>query len=427
MAAAALAVIDAVTSRPEFAGASFGVCAQQWGAAAEDTIISIDADRLFVPASNTKLFTICAAQQTFGSSHRLRTEFWLETDEGSRGPNHRLVLRGGSDPTLVFDDLVAAARALTLQTTAVVNIAVDVGRHAQSVEPSSWSFAYLEDTRPDGMPSVAIVDRNRIQLSVVPGVTPGTNATLEWQHSTDRDSIQVLNEVTTVSEDQPTEIAMHRTVDFRGVVQVVLTGQVTVGATSQLVELQALDPNLRVAHLLAEAVQAEGIETGQIDIVALPTSPPSASALLLHVVESPPLREILRDCMQPSDNFLAEVLLQLLAVEASADSSLATAGPVWDEAAPVTEGRQDGQASTPTAPIVADIAVALGVEPSAIRLVDGSGVSRQNLVTPRAVMQLLQAKRDDNEWHEFLTVRHLPLDRMSLFSDITTPPTSSMQ
>jgi D-alanyl-D-alanine carboxypeptidase len=55
--------------------------------------------------------------------------------------------------------------------------------------------------------------------------------------------------------------------------------------------------------------------------------------------------------------------------------------------------------------MVGDVAKSLGVEPTQLRLVDGSGVSRQNLVTPRAVLQLLQAKRDDDEWHEFLTVR----------------------
>jgi D-alanyl-D-alanine carboxypeptidase len=188
--------------------------------------------------------------------------------------------------------------------------------------------------------------------------------------------------------------------------------------------------------------------------------PPSASAVLVHAVESPPLREILRDCMQvrdyrfcpgspphlfdwlsllhlspkcaylvfcccasvsgcdrccsallsqPSDNFLAENLLQLLAAHSDDTSAAPTAAaattPAWDPVTPVTEGRQDGQASTAPAPMVGDVAKSLGVEPTQLRLVDGSGVSRQNLVTPRAVLQLLQAKRDDDEWHEFLTVR----------------------
>jgi hypothetical protein len=62
------------------------------------------------------------------------------------------------------------------------------------------------------------------------------------------------------------------------------------------IELQALDPNLRAAHLLAEAM-AGIAEVGEVGL----GQPPSASAVLVHAVESPPLREILRDCMQVRD------------------------------------------------------------------------------------------------------------------------------
>lgn len=218
------AAIRGVLARPELAGASAGICAQWRGAAPDDLLVAIGADQLLVPASNTKLFTIAAAQHTFGGDHQLRTEFWLEVLEGG-GPNHRLVLRGGGDPTLTCTELTAAAGALmqALPAGAVVDVAVDVGHRAAFIEPSSWSFAYLEDTRPDGMPSAVIVDRNRICLSAVPGVEPGDPVSLDWQHETDRSSVRVLNSVTTGPNDQPTEVAIRRAVDFRGVITVELS------------------------------------------------------------------------------------------------------------------------------------------------------------------------------------------------------------
>jgi D-alanyl-D-alanine carboxypeptidase/D-alanyl-D-alanine-endopeptidase (penicillin-binding protein 4) len=64
----------------------------------------------------------------------------------------------------------------------------------------------------------------------------------------------------------------------------------------------------------------------------------------------------------------------------------------------------DWSASAAGASVVMKAAHGLGVDTRGMRLVDGSGVSIQNMVTPRTTLQLLQAKRDDVAWDSFMTV-----------------------
>jgi hypothetical protein len=61
----------------------------------------------------------------------------------------------------------------------------------------------------------------------------------------------------------------------------------------------------RAGLLLAEALAAAGVETGGVRVIMGAAVSAGAGAELLHSVASAPLREVLRDCMQPSDNLSA--------------------------------------------------------------------------------------------------------------------------
>ena len=90
----------------------------------------------------------------------------------------------------------------------------------------------------------------------------------------------------------------------------------------------------------------------------------------LAAVESPPLRELITETNQQSNNLYAEALLRSLGVtDKETNESTATAG------------REQ----------IRTILTELGVEPESYVLADGSGLSRHNLVSPTAIVQLLQA------------------------------------
>jgi D-alanyl-D-alanine carboxypeptidase/D-alanyl-D-alanine-endopeptidase (penicillin-binding protein 4) len=86
---------------------------------------------------------------------------------------------------------------------------------------------------------------------------------------------------------------------------------------------------------------------------------------------SPPLSEIVHNILAPSQNWIAEQLLRTLGAEGRGTGS-------W----------RDGIA------VETDFLVdVVGIDSAALRLNDGSGMSPQNLVTPRAVVRLLEYAR----------------------------------
>ncbi len=97
--------------------------------------------------------------------------------------------------------------------------------------------------------------------------------------------------------------------------------------------------------------------------------PVAAAATVLWTHASEPLSELLADFWNPSDNLIGEALLRALGV--------ARSGPPGTDAAGLA--------------LVGEELAALGIPAGGIDLADGSGLSRYDLATPRALAGVLQA------------------------------------
>jgi D-alanyl-D-alanine carboxypeptidase/D-alanyl-D-alanine-endopeptidase (penicillin-binding protein 4) len=132
------------------------------------------------------------------------------------------------------------------------------------------------------------------------------------------------------------------------------------------------DPAKLAASKLARSLLAAGIRVPTQ--VALGPTPPSADQI--GIVRSPTLDRIVNTTDVYSDNFFAETLLKLLG--ARLGSSGTTAGG---------------------AAVVEQFAAAHG---SGIQAVDGSGLTRSNRASPRQVVDLLLAMREDPAGDAFI-------------------------
>ena len=100
---------------------------------------------------------------------------------------------------------------------------------------------------------------------------------------------------------------------------------------------------------------------------------PAQTLTILGEVESPSLKDIVRETLLESDNFYAEAIFRAIAEEATGNADYATATATLN-----------------------DILTELGLDSSDTRIVDGSGLARRNSVSPAFMTQFLCAMASDS-------------------------------
>ena len=91
--------IDAILARPEFKHATFGI--EFYSLDTNTPVYTLNADKLFVPGSTTKLVTMGSAMQILGADHRFRTRVYRTGDVDGQGTlRGDLVLVASGDTNL---------------------------------------------------------------------------------------------------------------------------------------------------------------------------------------------------------------------------------------------------------------------------------------------------------------------------------------
>jgi D-alanyl-D-alanine carboxypeptidase/D-alanyl-D-alanine-endopeptidase (penicillin-binding protein 4) len=153
-------------------------------------------------------------------------------------------------------------------------------------------------------------------------------------------------------------------------------GSLPAGARAASQAVSVRRPALWFGEEFKQALQRRGIPVrGRVRVVDAPPepplSPPTNRWVELGACESAPLRELLPRMLKPSQNLHAQLWLL------HAGATLAPAGP---EETSEQAGRRALNAFLARA----------GIPAGEVRLEEGSGLSRHNVVTPRALVRLLE-------------------------------------
>lgn len=133
---------------------------------------------------------------------------------------------------------------------------------------------------------------------------------------------------------------------------------------------------LALPHPDRSAARFLGTELRHADATtAWPSTPPTFR------IPGSPMGELVRGCLQPSDNHFAEQILLMTAVQR---------GKIQTPAQPYAAATADLRA------FLTDV---VGIPASEVRPADGSGLSRHNLITARALIRLL-AWSDQQPWRQ---------------------------
>ncbi|HEV2491253.1 MAG TPA: D-alanyl-D-alanine carboxypeptidase/D-alanyl-D-alanine-endopeptidase [Candidatus Acidoferrales bacterium] len=359
-------------------------------------IYDLNADKFFTPASNTKLFTTALALAALGPDYRfhttLETSGALDSAGRLRGD---LILVGRGDPDfsnrqMPFDaknpidgppdkPLADLADAIVAKGVKEIegDIVADDSYLPYAPYPEGWAVGDVPFYY--GAPISAIcLDDNSLDLKVTPGDHVGSPAWITVEPWPGYDVYAYS--VTTGATDSPVEFDV---VEEPGSKPFLLRGSIPLGHATMDEPLSMPDPTEYTASVLKELLEARGVRiTGEARAQHAPPpaegmtlDPPSpassasgaASPAVLAERDSQPLIEIVRVINKVSQNLHAELLLRTVAKEKTGVGSL-SAGLDFEKSFLKSVGVTDGD----------------------VNLDDGSGLSRENLVTPRAVVALLE-------------------------------------
>ncbi|MEZ2237604.1 D-alanyl-D-alanine carboxypeptidase/D-alanyl-D-alanine-endopeptidase [Microcoleus sp.] len=349
------AKIDAIANRAEFSRSRWGILIQPLSSTT--TLYSRDAQKYFIPASNVKLLTTAAALQKLGANFRIETSVYS-------AENGNLYIAGRGDPSIAEAQLQDLAQQLKRRGISQVNALIGDDSYFQgnAVHPN-WEW---EDAQAGyGAPINSLMfNQNAIELILSPQAI-GQPLKVTFAQPKPINQWQIQNNSVTVGQNESEFVEVGREFD-KPILRV--SGQLRVGAESESAYVAVVNPANNFLQHFQQVLAGEGIPVKQ----ALVASNSRSFTQELANLESPPLAELVKETNRESNNVYAEVLLRLL-------------GKVTGK----MPGPQEDTMEVGLKELKTTL-TQLGVNPQSYVLVDGSGLSRHNLISPEALVQTLR-------------------------------------
>jgi D-alanyl-D-alanine carboxypeptidase/D-alanyl-D-alanine-endopeptidase (penicillin-binding protein 4) len=372
--------INRILDSAPFDQVQFGVLAidAQTGRA----LFSRNAHRKFIPASNQKILVTATALSLLGSDYRYRTELWRTVSPLGSFLEGDLVVLASGDPSLsdrYWDSGEAALSAIadTLRRRGLEHVAgslfVDVSAWDSASIGPTWEVADLPG-RSAATGGAFAIDEGEIEFIVGAGAAVGSPASVVWSPLGGDDF--VTSRLETSPPGSGTRVLPSYLPESR---QLVLEGRVEFGTVDTL-SFAIRDPVRQATAALGRAIADAGIVLEDqarvvwVDSVRVGRGCLSgsvrecANAGHIFSLESPPLSELVAGILEPSQNWMTEQLIRTLGAELGERGS-------WAEGVDVMRTFLTEQ---------------VGVDSLDIAPRDGSGLSAYNLVTPRALVRILQ-------------------------------------
>jgi len=355
------------TSKPEWDGVAVAMVVLD--DAGDVWFASPLAHTVMCPASALKVLTTGAALGVMGPDFRFETKLASVVPVGDV-LEEDLVIVGGGDPTLSKDQLVGMVRDLAALGVRRIDgrVRVDVSVFPEHPMSEHWNWGDIGNAYGAGAYGLN-VDHNRMVLRIRPAERAGeaakflgANARLPevaW-HEQVRTGVEGSGEAVTVYSEPYGK-------------RVTLRGQVPAGEGEVMVKAAIPDPPALAVEVVQAALREQGIEvTGRL-------RPLVEAPHVLANTHSARLMEIIRHIHEVSDNLESQCLF-------------------------LTLGR-NGHAAA----VVREYWEARGVAFAALRMIDGSGLARANMIRAvdlARVMHVALREPSGNAFLESLPVYH---------------------
>ncbi len=370
-------------TEPRFAQAHWGihVVSLETGR----TLFSANGDKLFIPASTTKLFTGALALDRLGPDFRIRTSVYAAASPDRHGVlKGDLVLFGRGDPSFnvasAGGDLDQALKRLVepLKATGVKvvtgDLVADESFFRGSHVGSGWEHDDLHWYYGAEASALGLND-NAVDVVIRPASRAGLLAEAFLFPSTRY--LSLSNTVRTGPAGAVTRTEVQREKSSK---RIGVRGSIAADSRPVTESISVPDPTAWFAWEFRHALERQGITVrGQTRVRDAEEAQDGTNrvdaAVELAGTWSAPLSQLLPRMMKPSQNLQAQLwLLQVGAAQAPSGERNSTSEAAGAQA---------------MAAFVAD----MGIAAAEVRIHEGSGLSRHNLVTPRALTTLLEVMR----------------------------------
>ena len=378
--------ISEVLAKPELASAMVGV-----------KVVSLDTGRvlfeenaakLLRPASNMKMYTVATALDKLTPDYRFVTSVYAPTRPDSAGVIHgALTIYGRGDPSFATrfsnGDYFKGINDLAARIVAagVKRVEGDLlGDESYFVGPkygSGWEWEDLTWYYGAEISPLTIND-NALDLFIKPGKAIGEFAVVTT--GPPDPLLTIVNNVTTSAKGARRQLNIHRGL---GENTVTIVGSMPLEDPGYTGAVSISHPGLLFIYLLRSALAQQGVVvTGKSRTTGVVNQPPllpgpnpfAPVAVEIAKLESPPFGTIAAQTLKPSQNLYTELILRTL-------GKLTPAPPTMPPLQQTSEelGLEAVKSFLRTA----------GLRPESLVLSDGSGLSRNDMITAEATVQLL--------------------------------------
>ncbi|MBJ3814848.1 serine-type D-Ala-D-Ala carboxypeptidase [Shimwellia pseudoproteus] len=360
------------------AGANLAMMVQKVGESAP--LVEYHSQQMALPASTQKVITALAALLQLGPDYRFTTTLERRGEVKDGVLTGDLIARFDGDPTFRRQSLRNMVNAVKKAGINRItgNVVIDTSVFASHDKAPGWPWNDISQCF-SAPPAAAIVDRNCFSVTLNT-TQPNENA---FVRIASYYPVNVFSQVKTLARGAPEAQYCELDVVTGDLNRYTLTGCLTQRQDPLPLAFAIQDGAGYAGAILKQELKTAGISYQGSLIRQTQPNPPGT---VLASTQSPPLHTLLRTMLKKSDNMIADTVFRTIG------RSYYNVPGTWRAGADAVRQLLRKNA---------------GIDLGNSILVDGSGLSRHNLISPASMMQVLQYIAQNDSKLNFISM--LPL------------------
>ncbi len=376
--------IKEIFSDPNFFVANWGVYIESLNSG--EIIYRENPYKLFMPASNMKLFTTAAALSLLGPEYRYSTKLLSNSESVENGIlKGDILIRGSGDPSFSGRNREGNTHNIFSEWADILiskginsiegNIIGDCSAFDEEFYGEGWEYNDLSYWYAAPISGLSY-NENVVYIKVTPGASSGVPPETAVDPPTQFVEIENLAETVNPTRNQRINIRRKS-----GSNKIVISGTISYDTAPVVRRISVDNPALYAITVFKETLEDKGISCN--DVIVLQTLDQGKYDInsFNYVVAdhvSPPLSELIKTVNKESHNFFADQIFKTLGAEFTGTGSFEAGEKV-----------------------VKSFLGRTGINTDQFFAYDGSGLSRHNLVMPVQVAYLMKYMRSSEHFDIF--------------------------